>query len=588
MANFCEGVDGIDTCRNPRDYFAHLPPGDPATQGHQDCWVGMSTTDDQGIGGVPRGQGCEVGCVSCADLPAELDSSRAPIDGTRWLHPHPTMIAIDATGVKRPLRADKINLIPRFPSHYLAGQCFDNERSECFGNSVCACFGTRSGAKNIGGADEVPTIDRCIPTARDRWYARGFFPAQFLYYGMDFPPRAIGFEGSVAAGLFCRSFKVQNLDGTPKDEDVHVAMEGGEMFSPAYLRDMYREPLPNSQCVVNTMVRAVSAVAPSNCSDAFANAWEFSVPPGTPPVFYNNSATRTRFARIRISGDPHFRDVDNRFEGLSPSDTARIRAKTEAVTTALTREFPTRNGTVRFDQVDHEFRYRPGDTSPLNTWSRSWSAADEGVPAESLPVVASFPIVGRWKNLSATGDLPADLVITGIRSRLWLMPLNVHDSRRVPIRPMIEYHARYRIAIDLATRVNLTGSSSYLRQPWLPDDHPDRETVVNIDYGNRIEPPTISRRDLGLKLVFSAQGVPVDVPTRVEWLGYLGQVSTPTAAETRFSYGGMGMVEATLAGARGLKIPGWPFAHGTTRTDPKTKRDTAQIHGGNLTIQFAA
>ena len=586
MANFCEGRDGIDICRHPRDYFPWLDEDAPATTAHQDCWVGMSTVDDFGqqIGFTHRGQACEIGCASCRDLPLELDGSRAPVDGMRWLHPHPTMMSIDATGRKMPLRASKVNLIPRLPQHYLAAPCFDNSGIECFGGSVCACYGERSGAENFTGTS--PLAERCIPTGGGGWFAKGFFPSQFMYSDMTFPPITLGFGGSLAGGLFCRTFEMQNEDGTPRDEDLWVALQGGEMFSPAFIRNMFREPLQADRCVVNTMVRSVSAVAPSICSDAYANAWEFSQPPGREPDFYNASPLRTQFARIRVGGNPHFRDLDNKFDGLSEGDLAHIKAKNEAIETAKTFAFPTRMGTIRFDQVDHEFGYGVGETGPLNTWGRSWSAVDEGIDPVDLPKIEGYPIVGRWRNLPLGPDIPADLVISRVDTRLWLMPISIEESRRSPAVRAIEYHARYRMFLTLTVRINLEEQFVSLRQPWLPEGHPDRDTTVLIDYGNHIEEPTLSRDDLDIRLVFTdPEGTAVDLPTRVEWLGYLGQISYPTAASQRFEYGGAGIIQGTLEGARNLEIPGWPFAHGTTKDDPG-KRDTAQIHGGKVTIGF--
>jgi len=589
MANFCEGLDGIDVCRFPRDYFPWLAADDPATDGHQDCWVGMSTTDDFGqhIGFPHRGQACEVGCRSCPDLPDELSTSRAAVDGLRWLYPHPQLQSIDATGTKAALRASHVNLIPRFATKYLMGQCFDNDGVECFHDSVCGCFGERSGNRNIGNEGEPPTIDRCIPTAGNRWYARGFFPNQFTYLGMDHPLQVTGFGLSVAGGMFCRPFVKQNRDGTVGDEDLIVSLEGGDMYSPAFVRDAHRFVDAVNTCTVNAMVVAVGAVPDSTCSDAYRNAWEFSIPQGVKPEFYNgSSSSRNSFRLIRISGDPHFRDINNKFDGLTPRDLAHVKAKTAAVKAVFDSTFPDGGTGIRFDQVTHTHGGSPQEFGPLNAWERTWKAADYDISPEGLPVVETFPITGRWPNLPNSTTQDGKLVITEVESRLWLMPLSAYDSRYSPPRPFIEYHARYRLRIKLGILTELSGEGVTLDQPWLPDDHPDRHIDdLFIDYRPPLSEPTLSRTDLGLKHVWKdGNGVPVELPTNVEWLGYLGQVSQPTAESTRHEHGG-NVITAIRDGARGLKIHGWPFAHGTTKGD-SGKKDTAQIHGGSIEIEF--
>ena len=599
MADFCEGRDNKDTCRHPRDWFAAFiaDPDFAATLGHNACWVGMSTRDDFGdnFGFSHRGQACQIGCVSCADLPTELESSRAPIDGTRWMWPHPTLASVDATGRKSPLRADRINLIPRTATHYLMGHCFDNGGTECFHESVCGCFGLRSGDSGIIRDDGTLNQAGCFPSPGGRLFAKGFFANEFVYQDMKFPPRATELGLSVIEGMFCRPFVTQQQDGTPGDEDLWVGMEGGELYSPAWLRDAYRGPFPKHTCVVNAMVRCVAGVPNSDCSDAFANAWVVQ-PSGRRPSFYNASSSRFFFTTIRIGGDPHFRATRNKFDGLSARDLAHIKAKNEVVKRVLAGTFPAPGGrSGSLDQVDHEFDYGVnqdgiGSTDRLNTWSRSWNAATEPPTAlADLPMVSGFPVVGRWVNLPGAAPVPADLVITSVSSELWLMPVNIRRGNVRQLEKKVEFHARYRLRVKLGLRINVEAGAQTvtLDQPWLPESHPDRSTEVVISYGGGLEPPTVDRRDLGVRLVMEdAEGTPVDLPTSVEWLGYLGQVSTPQAALSRYDYRGSDLIFGVLEGARDLEIPGWPFAHGTTKNDPVTKRDAAQIHGGVLRIGF--
>lgn len=605
--SFCEGVDSGDVCRFPRDYFPFLAEDDKPTTQHHECWVGMSQSDDfgQNVGFPHLGKACEIGCVSCGDLPAELTGSRAPITGIRWLHPHPTEQSIDATGRKSPLRADRINLIPRFATHYLMGHCYDNEGTECFHDSVCGCFRERSGASNIGLEGQGPTPDRCIPTEGNKWYARGFFPSEFTYQGMDFPPRVSG--DGVSGGMWCRKFVTQNQDGTPGDEDLWIVIGGGPMYSPAYIRNMYRGIFQGTTCVVNAMVLVVSAVPESTCQNAYRNVAE--VGGGARPDVYNASASRQSFRLIRISGDPHFRSIDNLFDGLRPRDFAHLKAKNEVIKTVLADAFPTTGGSISFDQVTHDYGGGLRDVGgpELNTWSRTWDALEEGVDAASLPKVSGFPMVGRWVGL-LLNDVPADLVISKVESRLWLMPINVMntDFSLSAGSPAIEFHARYRLRVELAIRVAALAHDVNFEQPWFPEDHPERSQVINIQY-NGIEPPAVEPPGLNLKFVMferiepepgddpdtvRGNDVPVEVPKVVEWLGYLGQVSVPRARSSRYFYmnEGRSLVGGVLEGAHGLEIPGWPFAHGSQITDTGKLDfgDTAQIHGGRLKIAFVA
>jgi hypothetical protein len=585
---FCEGYNFIDICRYPTDYFPLLTEDDPPpTNQRNQCWVGMSNVDDFGLLPRPAGQACDTGCVSCRDLPDEIGTSLAPIDGTRWLKPDRERLCIDATGHRRPLIASQLFLIPRAPQYFLAAPCFDNLGTECFGGNVCACFGSRSGAKNIGPAGQPPDETRCIPTAGNRWLARGFFPSEFYYYGMEWPVRTSGFGGDATAlGLYCRKFELQDPITGQQDGNLLVAMEGGEMLSPAWLRDMYRGPFPGHRCATNTMILCVSGVPDSDCSQAYANGWQYSDPPGTRPDYYNSAASRLGFARIAVSGTPYFRDLDNQFDGLSDKDKAAVAVKNEVLRAVTSLDLPTSTGSVRLDQLDHDFGYVPQATRPLNTWTRTWEPVS--LPSDVFPVVSTFPIIGRFENAPENQTVDCDLVITKAEHRLWLMPVNIEQANFSGTDSLaIEYHARYYMRAWVTVRHNLDSQFWTLRQPWLPDDHPDRVVEITAVYADRLQPPTINRPDLTRLEYFTPDGVPVTVPEIVEWRGYLGQVGADgdRSRDHRFLYGGGGtsqVIYATRQGAKNLDIKGWPMAWGSFPDDP------AQIHGGGIRIAFAA
>ncbi len=571
MANFCERTsDGRDICRWPFDYFYFLTdPDDPATRGHQECWVGMSTDDTFGD---LDGEGCDVGCRSCPDLPSELLHSAAQLEGSRWLHPHPQRLSIDATGLRRPLRASQVMLIPRFETHYVRGVCYDNAGTECFGGSVCECFGERSGEKNVnstvgaGGCFAAPTGNVT--------FTRGYFADEFFYRGISYPPR-----DAEDYDMFCRRFEPQGTD-----ENFLVTLAGGEMYSPAFVRSSYRFDKPVT-CIINMMIPCVGGVPDSSCDDAFRNTPrydEFNVL-RPEPDWYNEAANRTQFGHIRLGGDPHFRSIDNRFDGLRERDFAHLKAKNEVIRSVFSIEFPTANGTLNFEQVDHE---QTGDRlyySGMNLWTRSWDAArEEGVDIQGLPVVTSFPIVAHLVNLDE--DVPADLVITSVESRLWLLPMQVQTQYSWPTEYFLEYHVRYILKVKLAVRYNRDSQSSLLQQPWLPAEDPLREVEVTVDYGNRIEQPVIAPRGYDRIVIHDRDGTPVDVPTHVEWMGYLGAVGKERAPRKPVARGTA--CWAILDQVRGMEVPGWPFAHGMMKDAPQAKQDMAQIHGGTVTLDF--
>lgn len=357
------------------------------------------------------------------------------------------------------------------------------------------------------------------------------------------------------------------------------------MLSPAFVRSGYRDGSASHHCVVNMMVRCKAGVPESDCSNAYKNVGGFSDPPQPPPDWYNTSANRSNFDRIAVGGDPHFRSIDNMFDGLRPRDLAHLKAKNEAINKVFAAAFPKAGGgTIRFNQVDYEFRHSPNSWSGLNTWSRGWNAEEEGVAADALPVITTFPIKAHLVNLDH--DVDADLVITRVRSRLWLLPQQVRDRTQRPQVPEIEYHVRYKLEITLGVRFNALTTFANLQQPWLPDDDPERVVHFTIDYGNGIEAPVFDPPGFDRFIIVDPEGTPVDIPTHVEWMGYLGAVGDEPLP--RLPMGGLGPCWAITSHVRNMRIPGWPMAYDSAdkRSRFPRDRDMAQIHGGAVTIDF--
>lgn len=608
MSGPCQtGQEGQNECIYPADGGESVccpplfpGPGRPDnTFGHNpECWVGMSNGDFSGELSTIRGD--ETGCLPCDDNTSAMFAYSDDLEeGSRWLKPDAASpFNRDASGKLHDLLSRQPHLIVGRVD-YVRGTGWDWEGKECFGRNVCNFTGiNRPPTEAVLGFCGGTPIGQIMP---------GNFPDEFFWNGSRWPYLKAGEAFSYRGSMYVRKF-TDNLPslGDYPDHGVHAepSMSFG-LPDPVFLRAAWR-----GGCNVNYMVPCMGKVRGGVCYGSLTK----KIARGeTTDEHWNSQASRSRFDELWIIANSARFAVAS---GAFPAADLRIIAIKNRVLDFV-RDVAARGigtdgklgcaqgapGCVRLDRLD---RYNNSDdVAHVGMYVRGW----RGTHLQTIQRPEIPNVFGVCRMRHAGCRVRCRLHVDGFEMHASLLAHMVKqrnpDLPGNPVNSYWEPHVRIGIRVKLAVSAEpFEGDPCFIdsftlpviRTPLIISNTDGTSVETREDFMARCtnDPavqagfPDPAARAVHCSDLWSADregaggvpvvtpagadeiefldpdGEPITPPLSVEWLGYLGHASVPSAGDERRPCGGT-VAEAchTVAdffskGPSGLSIPGWP------------------------------
>ena len=531
------------TYESSLDYCLSYGP-DHGTRGHGGCYTGIPDIVDHGQGNA---MGCDVGCAPCMDNPLRFFRDANIPDGKRWLRALEIPTARDARGVIHDVRANERHPVGKAISLQSAPS-WKNGGTECWGESVCYAW---------------PSPNHFC------WKEYDYLPCQCAD-GEDLAeeissdrliPDTLSFGGYVLGGdIYCRKFWQAN------DRDLNLA--AAEYGIPGFLAPIRRRSSTfdaeygYAACVPNILTPCTGKVVGSECESGLDNLYG-----GGPTHYMENEGVRNSFNYLRL----FYEDV--RIDREGPE--YEIANQALALMTTTTFSDGSQQG-VNFDQLDHR-------NDDGNGWVGFWSRGFN-YPGEPQYYTNPEALVATFENcrLRAHGcEVVVKVYIARVSVSVLLVPETLTDRPETSLDPAVrhvEIDARARIDIDLFVYAQATG---------------DCPVNISNTVDVRGSANTLPTADGDWIQYQTNNGVRFRPPLRVRWEGFLGGHSRPSTArlldltaygtndqECTWFTGNVNWHESGASERRGLYIPGWPYAAGSTPDDPAT------VYQGGLVCTF--
>lgn len=550
------GANDCPVCCQPFNEVYGFNPQDTGGR-FPGCFVGISHPQAGSIQTeIFRGHWCGHGCAgSTGDMfrcdDHELATIADSLDGKRWLAPGSGVNETnrDAHGMLHDLRSNSYHAVqPR--SEWKRGTCWDNDRRECFGPDACSCWPVvRSAPEVMGDCNGAPVGEPL----------RGLLPDPMMRLGHGWPP--VGVAGNVnriAGGdtFYCRRFADARVPSSGETAPATVILFPQRTPAVKDLAEGAIGPVGASYSSCNGNILAYCSAKiepPSPNADCGTSIWN-----DRPGDWYNNATdgSRGRFSQVRLtlgSNPPRILECD----AATPLQLATAKLKNKVLEFVFRETF---DG-IRFDRLRNVQIDFPN--AQLGSYARFWSSNDG--PGRLVP--------GVYGDCRLAGSgCPVDVELR-IKHVEFLGLIQVLYLRRTesldPGNRWVEPHVRLLFVVELETTARLTEACRIKRYDG------DTETVTLN--GLNVEPP------IDWIEFVDTEGSPVIPPRTVEWRGYLGAKSRPSATSRRAFVNprvGQTLCSAVADTVRDIQVPGWPMLKDTRPESP------AGIYAGEITIGF--
>jgi len=543
--SFCE-YQNEDVCNPPN-----------TTEGHEECWVGMTDADDFG---QLDGQDCGNGCAHCPDFPFEVQSQG--IAHTSWesssdwvslqLHTGLTggwrFLAPLMDGVQQPVTAKNTwsdlrsgqPLLCRPGALLTLGCCYDgNQGRECTGQDLDMCSCWKGNPTVIGGSPPFVCPDGTPyghPTG-------GFYGNAFFYTGWGWPTLVqfsnLGF--SIHPGQnttsYCRKFTPfhpcpQTVAGIP------LVLGSAESLMPVFYRQ-------DQGCAFNWLapfMAGAAAPSPGGCLNGYASAdGDENNNVGAP---YLDAPCTLVVKDVRPVSDPDNPvgfPVDSPNFPLTDIRTNEIRNLVMSKVFSETfphSEFP--NG-ITFDQLTQEVfdtTAPVADNTGISHFRRHYDGTGEN--PEDLIEVVRLP---HCRTRFGDCQIDASLVITRVSFTAWIVlghtardPVGAFSLDDLGGDQYATPFASIHIKVTCGIRINSIDGTKQIVRAWLEDDDPNKITPVDIIESENLDEWPIATPERNRIIYAELEGeLDADVESCriVEWRGQLGFTSKPTAQSQR-------------------------------------------------------
>jgi hypothetical protein len=422
------------------------------------------------------------------------------------------------------------------------------EGEECFGIDACECWGK---------SDLMPDpLAHCNPGQHHLGEVlTGILNDPMFRSGWDWPPNQILMgQNDIGADCFsCRRFTDTRRDGQTAMGTVSLsASKHGGVDIIGLKVEPYLNPAQGSfsVCTSNLLVYCTGKIVNPGEGGCMTSAW-YEIgggrpEPGIPEKWYNTDpASRMRFDNLYVrSKSDNVPDLQGDPYAL-PVEIGTIALKRQALAVALGRS---------------EFRILliSSDAQPLGLWVMH---VDYGAnkPAGALPLPGA---VTRACLSKTTDRLTASIEISSIRMFCTLVLTHLRDDTRAAANHYIEPTARFQIVIGL--RLNITAPDGAAIRTW------DGNTIpLVIDDGTGVVTPPVDAVRL-----YGPDDRPFRMPSVVEWRGFLGGHSVPTALQQRRTiehfglHGGIAHETADAFPPHSIPVPAWPYRADSGGSDP--------------------
>lgn len=530
--------------------FRAIDASIPPSRHYRTCWVGFRDATnisggDEAFWGLLCGWGCNAHCSDTA-LTSMIDWD----DGRRWIQPIPSqgVHARDGHGMRHDLRSSEHHIVPD-RMQYIRGTCFKNDGEECFGTDVCGCWGENKAvnrAPRIGGVceDGTPIYGEMSDHRTD----------EFFYSGYGWPPTTTEGRHIVQGdqSAYCRKFQDGRDEGPPSVNKpnrirVNAPKLGGLVNKAEYLLGPIC--LSSSTCNQNLLLHCVGPVSSgSRCQTSAEIEWT--------RYWYNeDDDSRHRFDALQVV-----------------SNTARIESAPELLGDVDTGSIAFKNVILDFLRASLPFNrlistsIEPNPNTSVGQFVKVFDGGETGIEIPGLLsnshlMKSRCPVTVNVRLREAV--MRCDLVFTRVANRTF-----------PDITSFVEIQARLHIAAWITITASI--SDCVMSQSWRLDDDPLREQVLTIDEdGHSVVPDidTIVYRD--------SQSRVVRPGPLIEWRGFLGGHSNPTARDQRWTVQALSPIPICAqmaANLSALRIPGWPVVVDSSPENPN------QLYAGSVVV----
>jgi len=434
--------------------------------------------------------GCDASCHPCVeDSGVPHVDWVSPLDGKRWIRPHPVLESRNASGEYEIIRADSPVRTSPFATYQLA-QCFvPASGQELFKSTICDC-------PELCRSGDLGLQYRPFPTCGV--YQGSGWPPHIQCAGLLYPlgPIAVSFGGS----------HLHNL-GT-----VRTTTEALVTHMP-------------SGCTDNAMALCAGHVHSGPCS-LTGGYWE-----GYIADIVGSYRGLWDWLDVReINAQFHVPDEDD----YPLAEVAEIELRNDVLAWLERDRARGAAGNTHMDEVD-SMRRGQNDyvnvNSQLEQFERLWPPNDAPIPLDKCPAITAEGggalLTGRLRELGT--PVLVDYVLQSVRFQVAFQVIRrlTETTGEIPriYRPL--YPAvRIRLEMQMGLRCRFPGAApSYVR--WhLDENHPRRETELSIETTPnrgwaRVVPDydVIDYRD--------RHNRPVVPPLDLVWHGHLGPLSDP-------------------------------------------------------------
>jgi hypothetical protein len=511
--------------------------------------------------GESEGEGCNIGCDPCPDLPGELLDQAVRVHGKRWLKPDMERQARDAHGLIHDIRSGEPHLVPPVWGG-LRSPCWKNDGTECHQYDVCECH---PGESDVEVPDSEPP--RCELGEFAGELLLGMFPDCTAFTGYRW-------VSASAAGSWmdCR-----NVD---EHGNIRTTLVAGLLHQSMFHRfgdSSSRTRRKGYHCDTNAMTECVASVIDGGCEMGYFNVHD------PPPDYYHDDPCRQVFNFCEIIGNT---------AGIQ--GTGAVVAAKNAVLDVIRNSDVTYPDGRNLRQMTYFGMVSNGQ---LDYWAVAAGMA-EGISCEdaSLPVAMTFPN-SYLKN--ARCPVHAELVVVTAEIAMSLVPYKADVSSGptdFEYQRQVYPHARVQITGRCGVRATLPSGECILMRPWIPAGEPGHMVTLSIvnptpgDGLGCIALPSVVDPEGNVvdEIIYvDAEGRKLQPPLYTEWWGFLGAFSDPptadvwTDADSCPGVGGMTAYCLRLADAlTPLTIPSWPYMIDSMPNNPN------QVYEGYLELSF--
>lgn len=519
---------GIDFCANYG--------GDSGN--HIDCATGWSDTAGFGQDQADAG-GCDVGGAPCLDFPSEIQQHTVWYDGNRWLRP--SNGTRDAMGREHDLVTDEPWPVPPGGSYEYA-PCYENVSGEqCFRRHVCTrnaqveCW--PGGFRRVASDPDDPLYDRGCGDAAVGEGISEWFPDVFTFSGTDEPSGATRFQ--------CRMFN------DPMTKSISLGhRRSHRVLTPAFPRFSawpHAWSMP-SACTPNMLVPCSGKIKRPGLfiESAFLNS--VGIEPDR-EHWMDDPACRNMFQEIHLipSADIHIAG------GNTPAIREENRFRSAILNWVLTNQIATDGRSMNFARLDQQFN------TDVSHYNRHYN-----------PARGCQQVIGGLNTIDVIEGVKRS---TGERVRFACELLEVYAEAYIVLHKVSRYSSTgpSRVYIEPHARIGIFAEVAYrsLDEDIIPND------------------PDCTRTPIPAGVKFSRNGVPIDPPRVVEWLGFHGRLGVGWGGQRIIArqVGTLSSWCQDSAEAMGtLQVFGFPNVASMTRGEPYEAK--AWPYMGSIGIRY--